>query len=76
MKILQHYQLVLQGQNIFHLGYWHHGNGWVGVTMCLKARAQVKALFVNCGGIVLRPLDDMFGLTPNGSNTKCDHWNI
>ncbi len=35
--------------------------------MCLKERAQVKALFVNCGRIVPQPLDDIFGLTPNGS---------
>jgi len=64
---LQHYQLVPQGKNIFHLGYWHDGNGWVGVTMCLKAQTQVIALLVNYGRIVPQPLDDMFGLTPNGS---------
>jgi hypothetical protein len=27
----------------------------------------VKALFTNCEGIVPRPPNDMFGLTPNGS---------
>jgi hypothetical protein len=35
--------------------------------MCLKAQAQVKALFANCEGTVPRPTNDLFGLTPNGS---------
>jgi hypothetical protein len=37
----------------FHLSYWHDGSGQIGVVICLKAQAQVKALFGSCGGIVL-----------------------
>jgi hypothetical protein len=52
---------------LFHLGYQHDSNGRVGVTMCSKARAQVKALFANYEGIIFQPLDNMFVLAPNGS---------
>ncbi len=48
-------------------GYRHDGNGWAGVAMCLKAWAQVKALFANCEGIVSWTPNDMFGLTFDGS---------
>ncbi len=35
-------------------------------VMCLKAKAQVKALFASCGWIVLWPPNDMF-INPYGS---------
>jgi hypothetical protein len=41
-----------------HLGYYPHGGGKGGVGLCAKARLQVKALFVRCGGNVLVALDD------------------
>jgi len=52
---------------LFHLGYQHDGSGQVGVTMCLKARTQVKALFANCEGIIFQPLDSIFVPALNGS---------
>ncbi len=52
---------------LFHLSYWHDGNGQVGVVMCSKAHAQVKALFSNCEGIVPWPPNDIFVPTLNGS---------
>jgi hypothetical protein len=52
---------------LFHLGYQHDGSGRVGVTMCSKTCAQVKALFANCEGIIFQPLDNMFVLALNGS---------
>lgn len=51
----------------FHLGYQHDDNGWVGVAICSKAHAQMKALFTSCGGIILWPINDMFIIAPNGS---------
>jgi hypothetical protein len=41
-----------------HLGYYPHGGGKGGVGLCAKARLQVRALFVRCGGNVLVALDD------------------
>jgi hypothetical protein len=52
---------------LFHFGYQHDGNWWVGVTMCSKTWAQVKALFANCEGIIFQPLYNMFVPTFNGS---------
>ncbi len=46
--------------------YQHKGNEKIGVTMCSKACAQVKALFTTCGGISLWPLNGMVTLAPNG----------
>jgi hypothetical protein len=43
----------------FHLGYWCDGNGWARVEECSRAHPQVKALFVECGELVLPPLNDM-----------------
>jgi hypothetical protein len=37
----------------FQLNYRHDGSGQIGVGICSKAHAQVKALFGSCGGIVL-----------------------
>jgi len=33
----------------FHLSYWHDGSGQIGVVICLKAQAQMKALFGSVG---------------------------
>jgi hypothetical protein len=44
----------------FHLSYWHDGNGRTDVVMCLKAWAQMNALFSSCEGIILWPMDNMF----------------
>jgi hypothetical protein len=52
--------------HLFNLGYRHNGSGKIGVVMCSRAWAQIKALFAICGGIVLQPLDDMVVLTCNG----------
>jgi len=54
----------------FHLGYQHDGNGKVGVTICLKARAQIKTLFGTCGRIVHQPLDGVVVLTPDEPPTN------
>jgi hypothetical protein len=43
----------------FHLGYRYDGNGWVGIATCSKAHLGVKALFAQCGGLVLPPLNNM-----------------
>jgi hypothetical protein len=53
---------------LFHLGYQNDGNGWIGVAMCSKAHLGVKAMFSQCGGPVLPPLNDMEVPThiPNG----------
>jgi hypothetical protein len=53
---------------LFHLGYQNDGNGWIGVAMCSKAHLGVKAMFSQCGGLVLPPLNDMEVPThiPNG----------
>jgi hypothetical protein len=34
--------------------------------MCLRAQAQVEALFTTCGKIIPRPLNDVVVLAPNG----------
>jgi hypothetical protein len=48
------------------LGYQHDGNERIYVVMCLKAQAQVKALFTTCGKIIPQPLNDVVVLAPNG----------
>jgi hypothetical protein len=50
----------------FHLRYQHVGSGKVGVTICLRAWAQIKTLFGTYGKIVHQPLDDVVVLAPNG----------
>jgi hypothetical protein len=47
----------------FHLGYQH---GKVGVTICLRAWAQIKTLFSTCRRIIHQPLDDVVVLALNG----------
>ncbi len=62
--------LYHKNKMLFTMNYWHNGNAWVGVAMCSKAYAQMKALFATCGGIVPWPLDDMFIPTLDGSILK------
>ncbi len=44
---------------LFHLGYRCDGNGQTRIVMCSRAHPQVKTLFVQCGGLVPPPLNDM-----------------
>ncbi len=47
----------------FYLGYQYDGNGQTWVTVCSRAQPWVKALFVQCGGLVLWPLKNKEVLT-------------
>jgi hypothetical protein len=63
MQVLQQCYFILQGCIFFHFGYQYDVNGQTRITMCSKAHPRVKTLFVQCGGLVLAPLNDMEVLT-------------
>jgi len=44
---------------LFHLGYQYDVNRQTKVVLSSKAHPWVKALFAQCDGIVLPPLNDM-----------------
>jgi hypothetical protein len=44
---------------LFHFSYRYDGNGWVGVVMYSRAQPWAKALFAQCGKLVLPPLNGM-----------------
>jgi hypothetical protein len=60
-NVISHYNDIM----FFHLGYQHDGNAKVGVTIYLRAWAQIKTLFGSYGRIVHQPLDDVVILNPD-----------
>ncbi len=64
--------IYLKDMMFSHLGYHPQGGGKGRVGLCAKARPQMKALFVRCGGNDLITLDNAqaFGSLPNLVNDR------